>query len=1552
MFSLTRSEVLNTPDSVTKLRSKQQKVLLLSHSTDKPGNSVLENLRTSLEFSKIEFEIFDVAGKQTWPNMLDFSCIVLCTTKISALPINGVSAIREHVSKGYGLLVAIRGWNQNLSKIFGVPSEQPKFGHGGGIIFHEDVFPGTKDLSSSVFFKSHSAFDVHKDQLSNDCTVLASNLEGLPILWSRPVKYGHVVYWNTNHLSNRKMRGFFIHSLLLAMGTGFASKEEFAVLQIDDFPASLSDSEIDPIKDEYPDRSWNEFIFKDWYQDMISMRAKHNLKYTWYTIMNYHDIATDENSLRSPEEKTFDEHVLQTRLKRMQSLCGGDEIAFHGYNHVTMTSDQWPDKNILKQKLIYARELWEKNFQGDMPTSWVPANNQYHQDHIKVLKEVFPEIKLVCGNYSSGDFSKGQFREFDIEPWESGIDCMPRETSGYIFTDELKLMTVSQIASMGVWTHFIHPDDIFDVPINENDDLFRRNQDQLLWRAQNETGAQGMFNQFEEWIAYVRTNFPWLEFLTTSQAHSKLSAYKNKRVEIARLDSTFEIRSSDSTKLYIKVKLGEELEALTNCSIHDEVDVFGGKLYSVRCGTGLATLNVLKTVSSTSFVSQMDKNLNQEQLPFSLLEELYDKGEYVKLLDILEIQKTPELTDQDQKTIIIAALSHLEDWDNLIRALKLFLDRKWDMSRVITHVTSKVGHLVSEGEYYYAQNLIDILLSVCENDHELRLHAARLQYDTNDFNACLSMLHQIPSERRLGEYYGSLEIAAYCKLEDWERVAASLRQHFCPSTDMDWVIALLVASITTLINNHDYGPANLLILTWEEKGIYNSKFCFAKFKLQVETGDRKKLLSRFKKGRESRALEFDSLELRYILALALDKTDEIKTILFELYQKGELTQSLELLYLETVNMKFEQGKVDEATTLLSQNLIDKIKSPYRYFLLARQSYENGNYTVAIAYCSIASTEDVGDKRAIGALENACYAKLQQWDKVIGFIEKNYTPGPMTNWSVAQSIIEASKVEKATILEQLVLQKYRNSENFNTQIHLANTLINAGCVDLIIENLKDEFAQHSSSPFFCSMYVDAIYANRRWAKFEDDIDKMIAEGTVDNRCLSKIEHIKSGLKFVKRHSSIRHDEIDFRIMDGLLEGIFSRRKKLSYWGKKNKVSLVGANMAAGGAEHVLINAHRELLTRHKVDNYLWLHDIEKSRKCDHYLKQYKLDADVSSHKISMIEREEKRVQALELLPTYIGTHSNSIYKKILRERPSVLHAWQDSTNIECAIAGIIAGIPKIILHPHNMRPDLVHKTEITKSLRSGYRALLKRKDIYLVCCSEASLKDYLNWLDIERTKNCFVVYNGFDWFGDSEWSERKKFSANYFTQKLGIDPTHKIVSGVFRLNEIKQPMLWLDVAKEVIRTQDGVSFVMFGDGEYRNQVDEYIKKNGLTRRIYAPGIVQNASLHSASAIINLHTSRSEGLPTVLIEAMANGASVVASNVGGSAECFCGDHVGMFSLVDDLKKETFVNEVTRQLKEKYSENDRMELSRKTRLKFGAKNMTNQLLDIYNYNHSIRG
>ena len=148
------------------------------------------------------------------------------------------------------------------------------------------------------------------------------------------------------------------------------------------------------------------------------------------------------------------------------------------------------------------------------------------------------------------------------------------------------------------------------------------------------------------------------------------------------------------------MKLGEELEALTNCSIHDEVDVFGGKLYSVRCGTGLATLNVLKTVSSTSFVSQMDKNLNQEQLPFSLLEELYDKGEYVKLLDILEIQKTPELTDQDQKTIIIAALSHLEDWDNLIRALKLFLDRKWDMSRVITHVTSKVGHLVSEGEYY------------------------------------------------------------------------------------------------------------------------------------------------------------------------------------------------------------------------------------------------------------------------------------------------------------------------------------------------------------------------------------------------------------------------------------------------------------------------------------------------------------------------------------------------------------------------------------------------------------------------------------------------------------------------------------------------------------------------------------------------------------------------------------------------------------------------------------------------------------------------------------
>ena len=566
----------------------EQKLLLIHHTEDHIGNPVLENLRVTLQFAKMKFDELDLQGTQIWPDLSEYSCIVICTVRVNTLLSPMINAIQEYSANGGGILVAIRAWHPDLATLFGISRDRPTFLSGTGIVFDEEIIPGAKGLSCSAIFAEHSRFNILPNELASDCTILASTLEQLPLAWVRMTEHANIVFWNTNHLANRKMRGFFLHTLFIAMGRAIAAKEEFAVLQIDDFPAALSDGSTEPIDKEYADTSWNEFIFDVWYADMMKLRDTYALKYTWYAVINYDDTCTDINSLHPLEEKARAQPLLEDRLARMTPLDTEDEIALHGYNHVALTEEHWPRLDVLEQKLGIARELWAESFQGKMPTSWVPVNNQYNQDHIRVLKQVFPEIDIVCGLYTSGKFHDGESREFGPEPWEPSLFCLPRETYGYTCSPGLQLAMLSQIASMGIWTHFVHPDDIFDIPSNDATGDYHRNQDRLRWRSNNANGLSGMFSQFENWIAFVKRTFPWMKFLTTSQAHKKLVQHQDKSVTIKYSASKIETQCSARSSFYIRTRPNETLKSLQNSFIQHQVEVFAGKLYSVQCGPGRA----------------------------------------------------------------------------------------------------------------------------------------------------------------------------------------------------------------------------------------------------------------------------------------------------------------------------------------------------------------------------------------------------------------------------------------------------------------------------------------------------------------------------------------------------------------------------------------------------------------------------------------------------------------------------------------------------------------------------------------------------------------------------------------------------------------------------------------------------------------------------------------------------------------------------------------------------------------------------------------------------
>jgi glycosyltransferase involved in cell wall biosynthesis len=108
-----------------------------------------------------------------------------------------------------------------------------------------------------------------------------------------------------------------------------------------------------------------------------------------------------------------------------------------------------------------------------------------------------------------------------------------------------------------------------------------------------------------------------------------------------------------------------------------------------------------------------------------------------------------------------------------------------------------------------------------------------------------------------------------------------------------------------------------------------------------------------------------------------------------------------------------------------------------------------------------------------------------------------------------------------------------------------------------------------------------------------------------------------------------------------------------------------------------------------------------------------------------------------------------------------------------------------------------------------------------------------------------------------------------------------VGMVGRLVPIKNPSLFLQALYQLIR-QDGslkISGLIVGDGPLRQPLQREVEQLGLDRLVRFTGWRRDVSAVYADLDVACLTSWNEGTPVALIEAMAAGRPVVATDVGG-------------------------------------------------------------------------
>jgi len=110
----------------------------------------------------------------------------------------------------------------------------------------------------------------------------------------------------------------------------------------------------------------------------------------------------------------------------------------------------------------------------------------------------------------------------------------------------------------------------------------------------------------------------------------------------------------------------------------------------------------------------------------------------------------------------------------------------------------------------------------------------------------------------------------------------------------------------------------------------------------------------------------------------------------------------------------------------------------------------------------------------------------------------------------------------------------------------------------------------------------------------------------------------------------------------------------------------------------------------------------------------------------------------------------------------------------------------------------------------------------------------------------------------------------------------IVGAAGRLSPEKGFGVFVEAARQVVRTNPGVGFVLFGEGRLRESLQTQIRQLGLDGRFVLTGFRADLDRYLPHWDLMVLPSFTEGLPNVVLEAFAVGIPVVATRVGGTPE----------------------------------------------------------------------
>lgn len=237
----------------------------------------------------------------------------------------------------------------------------------------------------------------------------------------------------------------------------------------------------------------------------------------------------------------------------------------------------------------------------------------------------------------------------------------------------------------------------------------------------------------------------------------------------------------------------------------------------------------------------------------------------------------------------------------------------------------------------------------------------------------------------------------------------------------------------------------------------------------------------------------------------------------------------------------------------------------------------------------------------------------------------------------------------------------------------------------------------------------------------------------------------------------------------------------------------------------------------------------------------------------------------------------LWKLLLKIKPDILHT-RNLSALEAQLPGFLAGIKCRIHGEHGRDIDDVDGTNVKHTLLRRFFRLLVQRYVPMS-------KDLERWLighiKVDQ-KRITQIYNGVDVdkFKPAEQKNYLMLPESFRDQGLAI------IGTVGRQEKVKDPMTLLQAFVHSVKNNPlraaNTRLVLVGDGSLSGLLKALAEQEGVADLVWFAGDRSDVSELMQAFDIFVLPSLNEGISNTILEAMATGLPIVATQVGGNPE----------------------------------------------------------------------